>query len=278
MLCEYKRAATILEQARDLASRMNDRVRLAQILDHLAWVAAQVGPLNEAQAMARESLALNEELETKRGVAVALNNLGWIAFYRGDREQAEAHFFASLRLRREVFDYRSVAFALANLAMARLTENEGLDEVDSWLQEARELIDHLGDPPLQGWVSCMKSRLLVAKGKPVEALTRLEFNLKGARESNHPDGLAWILLSQGEAHQAGGDNLSARECFEEALAIWRSLESPWGTARALICLAKARKSAGAIDIAMSFSREALEISERFGLDGFARQCRAELAG
>lgn len=219
---------------------------------------------------AREALTLNEALANTRGVAVALNNLGWIALYRGDEERAESHFLDSLEHRREIGDERGAAFTLANLALTRIIGGSDTDAVVGWLEQARALVEGLDDDrPLQGWVSCMESRLRMTTGNPDDALAQLDRDLLTWRDITHQDGLAWACLTRGDACARLEEPASARECFERSLALWRSMDCQWGTVTSLMRLAH-------LDDSEARYREALELSERFGLDGCARACRQAL--
>ncbi len=276
LLCEYRAATASLEEARDLLRSLGDRQRLAQVLDHLSWIALQVDPLDPAEVMAREALALHEELADGRGLAVAHNNLGWIALYRGDTKMAESHFQTSVDQRREIGDERGLAFALANLSIVRLELTEQLEEVEAWLVEARGVVDRLADLPLQGWVTCVQARLEMKRGSPAATLERLQASELSYPAAPNTDGAGWILLTKGETHQALDDTLTARECLQEAVEIWRSLETPWGVTRCLLLLAEMSAAEGDATAAGDLRREALELSERFGFEAFAEICRSAL--
>lgn len=277
LLCEYRHAAKSLEEARSLLQDLGDRPRLAQVLGHLSWIALQVDPLDRAEPMAHETLVLSQELSDGRGIAVAHNNLGWIGIYRGDPEMAERHLVASLEKRREIGDERGAAFALANLSVVRLMLTGQSDEVEDWLEEARALVDRLADRPIQGWVSSQQARLKMNCGHPAAALEQLREDELGYPETPHTDGAAWVLMTKGEIHQALGDTASARTCLEEACETWRSLDSLWGVTQCLLQLALISASEDDRVRTDTLRREALELSERFGFEGCARQCREALA-
>jgi predicted ATPase/DNA-binding winged helix-turn-helix (wHTH) protein len=280
LMCDYHAASERLEEARRLLAEIEDASRLAEVLNHLAWIAVQIDPLDEAEAVAREALAANESVGDARGVAVALNNLGQSAFYRGEASTAEECFVQSLARRREAGDDRGVVFALANLAMARHFLGGDLEPIDGWLKEARSRLGTLGDALLEAWVADLEARTELARGRPEEALARLQKSLFGGVEMAHPDGTAWLLLSIGDAHQAIDELELARQEIEKAEQIWDSIGSHWGRAAAGLRLARLAALEDRAEEALGRYREVAELCDRFGLTGpgaAAREAAAELA-
>jgi tetratricopeptide (TPR) repeat protein len=70
-----------------------------------------------AYILYRESLALMQELEEQRGIAIALNNLGEIEIARGDYKVAQEFLQRSLALRQTIGNKRGTSEALMNLGM-----------------------------------------------------------------------------------------------------------------------------------------------------------------
>jgi predicted ATPase/DNA-binding winged helix-turn-helix (wHTH) protein len=265
LMCEYRAASQPLEAARQLLADLEDGPRLAEVTNHLAWIAAQIAPLGEAETLALEGLAANRSQGDARGIAVALNNLGQIAFHRADLAAAEDYFEQSLEQRREARDERGIVFALANRAMARLLLGGGPQPVDRWLEEARSRLEPLGDPPLEGWVENMEARSELARGRPEAALDRLQTSPFDRPEISHPDGEAWVHLSIGDTYQALGDLDAARQEIEQAAKIWDSIESNWGRATTAQRLARLAELEDREEEARDRYREVSEIRDRFGL-------------
>ncbi len=275
LLCDFPCAEESLEEAQTLLRQLDDRLRLAHVLNNLGWVATLRSRLDRAQSISDEALALHRELADHRGVAVALNNLGWVEFYRGRGSRAEERFQQSLAMRRAAGDERGVVFTLANLALIRLHRGEckGLDD---WITEARTLVDRLADPPLDGWVRCVEGALALRRGSLHGGLATLQEAVGNAREDGNMDGLAWVLLFLGEAHEAAGDNESARACYQELLEIWRRVDTPWGVAEGLRRLAGLSRKEGDLGTAGELFRQSRDLSEPFGTSTITEACRKAL--
>ena len=75
----------------------------------------RTGDLNDAEAMYRKALGLNEELGSKEGVAIAHRNLGNVYSTRGDLDQAEAMYRKALGLSEELGRKEGMAANYGNL-------------------------------------------------------------------------------------------------------------------------------------------------------------------
>ncbi len=73
------------------------------------------GELDEAEALHRKSLALDEELGRKEGMASDYNNLGLIYQDRGELDEAEAMFRKALILFQQVGANPEVELVQRNL-------------------------------------------------------------------------------------------------------------------------------------------------------------------
>ena len=277
LLCDYPCAEGSLEEAQPLLRQSGDRQRLGHVLNHLGWIAALRTRLDRAETISEEALALYRELADHRGVAVAFNNLGWVDFYRGRGARAEERFQQSLVERRAAADERGAVFTLANLALIRLHRGGGCEDLGDWIAEARALVDRLADPPLDGWVRCVEGALAVRRGAIDGGRLTLEEAVGNAREDGNLDGLAWVLLFFGEAHEQAGDHRSARACYQESLDIWRGVDTPWGVAEGLRHLADLSRKEGDPDTAVELLRQSLDLSERCGAAAIAEVCRKALA-
>lgn len=273
LMCDYPAAARALEEVREILAGLDDRHRLADTLNHLSWVLAQGPELDQAEALAREARTLHRELGNPRGISVALNNLGWAAIYRGDPVRAEEYFAQALTERRAAGDERGVAFALANLAMLRLHSSDRLDGLDAWLDEARSLVDRLGDKPLRAWVLSAQGALAARRGATEVGLELLEESLAIGRETPHPDGRAWCLLLLGGAERDRGEFPEARRRLEEARRIWGDLGVPWGVAVTGWRLAEIARDEGRDGESRDLFEESLSLFDRLGARANLEACR-----
>ena len=69
---------------------------------NLGLIYSTRGDLDEAEAMLKRSLLLNEELGRKEGMAIQYANLGAIQDQRGDGQEAKRYWLLSLELFKQV--------------------------------------------------------------------------------------------------------------------------------------------------------------------------------
>ena len=108
-------AASLLESSLGLYRGIGDPHGIAQVLDHLAWVAQDQGTYDQMTTFATESVLLMRRLGDTRGIASPLNHLGLQALSRGDYDQAAAFYGESFALAQSVDDLQAMGRALNNL-------------------------------------------------------------------------------------------------------------------------------------------------------------------
>jgi non-specific serine/threonine protein kinase len=81
-------AYTYYEQALDVAHNGNQYISIAKTLQMLGFAAQQQGDLARARAQLRESLALAQELDSRRAIVGALAGFAGVALTSGELEQA----------------------------------------------------------------------------------------------------------------------------------------------------------------------------------------------
>jgi predicted ATPase len=128
----HDEALQLLEEALSIARDLNDRRRVARILQPLGMAAAGRGDLTGARAHMDEAVQLARELGDKRELAAALNGLAQL--YRVDNhlDRAEPLYQDAVKLARDVGDLESVAIGLLNLAMVSIGRGAG--------ERAREML------------------------------------------------------------------------------------------------------------------------------------------
>jgi predicted ATPase/DNA-binding XRE family transcriptional regulator len=141
---DYAVATGLLNEARDLYTRIGDLSGEAYVLSNLGIVAHDTDDAQRAQTLFEESLRLRRSCGEDWGVAAALHNLGMIALGRGAIDEARKLFDESAQLFRRVGDWRGLAQALSNLGWA--TQELGdFDRATTLFKESLELGQRLED-------------------------------------------------------------------------------------------------------------------------------------
>jgi predicted ATPase len=262
-LGEPAQARERLRQAQAAWTALDDHDRVAATRNHLAWCAANLGELDEADDHARTALEHHRRRRDPRGEAVSLNNLGWAAMYRGDPAAAREHFAAGLALRERAQDERGVAFARTNLAWALRAAGD-LEAAARLSHDAAVTLERLGDDQVLSWTRIQQSAAALDGGSVDEAehlardaLARIDRVGSTSGRSLARTMLASVRLAQGR----GGE---AAALAEHALSLAAEIDERWTQAEAAQALARARLAGGRTEGACEALRTALTLRWSMG--------------
>ena len=239
----------------------------AKALNAAGGLATFQGDLDEAEALAKEGLALNRELGDQPGTAFSLYRLGWLAWLQGDAAVAHALMEESLALWRKVGHNIGIAYSLANLAdMAqhlgqyaraqvlceeslalyrksgnktniaalcfRLAEIHFVSQGDAALvralvEEGISLLREMGNTEVEPIQFPLLGRLVLNQGNIAEAHSLLEKCVAYGRKKGDPLYVADSLSSLASVEARQGDYAAARTLYEESLAIARERNFRW---------------------------------------------------
>jgi predicted ATPase/class 3 adenylate cyclase len=144
---DYTAARHLLEEARDIQSRLGDRTGLGVTLNGLGLAAWRQGHMEEAIAFFEQSIEVKRETGNKLGVAYTLNNLANIALARKDYEAAEQVYQEALTIYQAVNDVSGVALTMGNMALVARYRGENSiarERLEEALRLFRELQDLRG--------------------------------------------------------------------------------------------------------------------------------------
>ncbi|MDQ3958556.1 MAG: tetratricopeptide repeat protein, partial [Actinomycetota bacterium] len=121
---EYKRAASLVDQAISLYRACGDEHGLSRALKQRGVIASERGDRETARSFYRQSLEIKEKIGDRRGIAEAQNNLGVVARLEGDLEDAIRRYEHALAYFRDAGDKKAIARILMNLGEARMERGE----------------------------------------------------------------------------------------------------------------------------------------------------------
>ncbi|MGW4678906.1 BTAD domain-containing putative transcriptional regulator [Micromonospora taraxaci] len=221
---QFRRARECYEAARELAARMRDKGALANELNNLSMTLLLWGRPDEALRTARRHLGIAREVGDLRRIGNALGHLGMIRHRMGDVGPASRLLRVALRVKRQVG--------------ARFGEGEVLNEIGMMEREAGRperaadlhraalvAMTEVGDRAAQCGSRNLLARAILDQGDATSALdlyrrvladtVRLSTRYERARAL---EGIARCL--------GPTDPVVARAHLEQALALFRQIESP----------------------------------------------------
>jgi len=156
-------ADPFLDEALEIAKRIGDVRRMAEVLNGKAMVQNWRGHPGDARALFEESLDLFRQLEDDRGVASLLGNLGDLAANVGEYDRAVALSRQSLAILERLHDAQSTGWQLLNLGAFELKRGN-VEAARPALRRALELVREYQDEWLSAnCVDCLSRLALVEK-------------------------------------------------------------------------------------------------------------------
>ncbi len=281
---DLRKAIFVLELARSVAEKINDRPGLDGALHSLASahnlfgnvLGSSLNPAQRAEALThfQTSLRLYQTLNRQDWIARLLYNIGVVHQNRGEEAEALKHYRESLQIG-QAHNYQDIV-AANRLSIGAIQADQG--DLALGMDNLRASLA-LFDQQLQAGLSAEQSQF--ATGKKAEALhslgiahqlqSNLELALKcyqeslslsgspihrGMRASNlHNIGSLQLLLGEYEQAQAS---------FNQALAAYRAIFDQPGIAQTLNGLGILTLEQKQYDDALRHFTEALRISEALG--------------
>ncbi len=184
--CEYDVAAERLDAALALRNDLDDRRGIALVTQRLGSIAREQGRYDDARELHARSLRIFEALDDAAGAAAALDYLGFAAWLSGAYEDALELCVGAVAAARTVGEDRQIASALVNLGATQL-----------------------------------------ARGEHGEARDALDSALSISRELGYQEGIAWALHELGILARRRREAPLAARLLAESLQLHRHLGDRW---------------------------------------------------
>ena len=182
LMGRHDEALGYLLESLAIAREIDDRGRIAIVLQPLGMAYLARGELATARACLAEALDRARERGDKREIAAAMSKLGQLTRVEGGLAEARAQSDAALALAREVADWRSIGFELLNQAMIAVLRRDA-SHAQALLGEVATVDREIGDAALAQGMLDVASGLAALRGDLGRAAT-----FHGAAE-------AWIARS-----------------------------------------------------------------------------------
>ncbi|HEV2072350.1 MAG TPA: tetratricopeptide repeat protein [Thermomicrobiales bacterium] len=260
-------AHTFVEESLALQQRIGDRPGIARCFNMLGVLALRQGEYRRAEAFWEETLTRHHDPNNKRAGSLVLANLGIVSTIRGDMRKATAQFEEALALQREIGDQVGIAATLQNLGEVSAWRGD-YDRAVTLFEESLVLNRELGNKAGVVDILVSLARLRTSLGDVAEAETTLAEARDLAQELGNPSITIGLLMSEGNWALESGDHERAVACLEEALALSRAVGDRRSEGSALAGLAEVARRRGIALEATDRFRQALTLmSELENKDG-----------
>jgi tetratricopeptide (TPR) repeat protein len=233
------------------------------LIRQLGIVAHVRGELQEAKALYRRSIKVDERLGDRAGVASGYGQLGILAYDRGDLRQAEALCRRSLKIHDRLENQVGMAAGYHQLGI--LTQHRGdLVEAEAWYRRSLEIHERLNDRAGVAAGYGQLGRLAQERGDLVEAEALCRRSLQIYKLLGDQTGIATGFQTLGVLAQERGDLMEAEALCHRSLEICERLGDQSGIATCHRELGKLAYDRGDLVEAEALCRRSLEIDERLG--------------
>jgi predicted ATPase/class 3 adenylate cyclase/Flp pilus assembly protein TadD len=221
-----------------------DKPVRAKALAGAASLAFRQADYSQAEALARESLAIYRQSHNRAGEGRSLSILGAVARERGDYEQARALYEESLALSRALEDSRGVALGLSSLGMVALDQGE-YARARLLSEEGLALFRTLGNTRGMAGALNTLGQLAQFEGEPARALALYEECLALGRGLGDKPLIAFTLTALGILLNVQGQSERAAVALREGLTLNRDMGNILGVAYCLLALGAVAAAQGA---------------------------------
>ena len=145
------------------------RGSISTVSHQLGTTARARGRLDEAEDWYRQSLAIDEELGDRFGMAISYHQLGVTAQDRGQLDEAEEWYRRSLDITEELGDRPDMAITYHQLGVTAQDRGR-LDEAEEWYRHSLDIKEELGDRPGMAMTNGQLGLLAEVRQQPRQAL------------------------------------------------------------------------------------------------------------
>ncbi len=250
----YDQAGAVFQEA--LALPQCDPYTRSSLLNSLAMMEHVRGKLVQADAYAREGLALARHAHLSEQTGLLLASLGSIQGEQGAFEQAEARFREALHLARTHKHGNVVMILLVHLGSLALKQDDYI-QAEARLQEAFTLAHQAG----KYWkvqALCALGLTLALQGKDEQAQEYLQQGWAQVHGLQQHGPLAEQLAELGEAWWLLGNREQARSLLLEGYTCAKSVGQGLFCCRLSLLLGLLKTEEGCLDQANEYVQEGLE--------------------
>lgn len=218
-----------LDRARHIAIDSDNQEQQALILQATGIAYKLMNKPVEALRNYQDSMAINEKLGQKRGVAASLVEIAQVQLLLGKPADALAAYNGALKIRREIGAKKETGDTLIDLGDFYLERGQP-DQALQVLKESLQIQRDAGDETYQGLCLNNIASAYSQKGENEDALTYLQQALQIREKLNVPGDIAATLLNLGEAYTALGQYDQAMASFMHGLDLYRKSDDNQGAA------------------------------------------------
>ena len=248
---------------KQMAEELNDKPRLARILDKLGKGYLWIEDYGKAKEYSQQSIELANELKDKPLSVSVLLTLGTISTWQGNYREALEYLQKSLALSTELNDTESLADALANIGHIYSVIGNYAEAFRSY-ERAMDLVKVLnGRKRMQDLLTGL-GIVYAEQGDYEKMAGYLNQSLQIAKELRDQTGIATILVDLGIANREQGHVDKALQNLLESLSIAEQIKSPGLIMDAQTALGSVYRLQGKYELGLEYLNKSRKAAEQIG--------------
>jgi tetratricopeptide (TPR) repeat protein/predicted Ser/Thr protein kinase len=218
-----------LDRARHIAIDLDNQEQQALILQATGIAYKLMNKPVEALRNYQDSMAINQQLGQKRGVAASLAEIAQVQILLGKPDAALAAYNDALKIRREIGAKKEAGDTLIDMGDFYVERGQP-DQAMQAFKESLQIQRDAGDETYQGLCLNNIGTTYAQKGENEDALTYLQQALQIREKLNVPGDIAETLHNLGEAYAALGQYDQAMTAYMRGLDLYRKSGDNQGAA------------------------------------------------
>jgi tetratricopeptide (TPR) repeat protein/predicted Ser/Thr protein kinase len=252
-----------LDRARHLAIDLDNQEQQALILQATGIAYRLMNKPAEALRNYQDSMAINQRLGQKRGVAASLAEIAQVQLSLGKPDAALSAYNDALKIRQEIGAKKEAGDTLIDLGQFYVQRGQP-DKALQMFKESLQIQRDAGDETYQALCLNNIGNAYLQKGENEDALTYLQQALQIREKLNVPPDMADTLHDLGEAYAHLGQYDQAMASYMRSLDLYRKGGDRQGAALASLSMGAVFEYQGRLGPAVDALQEAVKALHDLG--------------
>ncbi len=244
-------------------ARLENKKREGLMYNQIGLIYNARGDYDAALQWYQKSVAIQETLGDRAGLAASYNNIGMIYNARGDYDAALQWYQKSVAIKEALGDRARLATSYNNIGEVNRARGD-YDAALQWYQKSIAINEALGDRAGMATSYNNIGMIYDARGDYDAALQWYQKSVAIQETLGDRAGLATSYNNIGMIYKARGDYDDALQWYEKSVAIQEALGDRAGLAASYSNIGKVYHAQGEYDAAFQWHKKSLEIKESIG--------------
>jgi serine phosphatase RsbU (regulator of sigma subunit) len=269
-------ALKLYRESMAMEEKLGNKNGIATSLNNLGSIYQMQGNISAAFDCYKKSLALNIAINNKLMTAEAYNNLGLLYNDQGDISSAMNYYHKGLKLHEEIGNKNGAATTLNNLGALYNQQGDQALAASYYLKCIKIQEEINNKHALAGGLHNLAAIYKAQHNKPL-ALNYLNKSYSISEEADDPSGMAHCLNSIAAIYADSGNVGLALEKWNKSLELWEKLDDKQGIALVLNNMAAAAFKQKKIAEAQRYAERSLKLAQELGFPGNIRDASGTLS-